>query len=89
LEAGIPGGLFYYRKKINAVGWQSFWVLTGVVSKHIGYLGEPVSRYGIRNDQQAIVRQIVVKKLNGQANEMISVSGNKASLHASREPELF
>ena len=85
----MAGGLFYYRKKINGVGWQSFWVLTGVVSKHIGYLGEPVSRYGIRNDQQTIVRQIVVKKLNGQANEMISVSGNKASLLASRYPELF
>ena len=64
-------------------------MLTGVAGKHIGYLGEPVSRYGIRNDQQSIVRQIVVKKLNGQANEMISVSGNKASLLASREAELL
>jgi hypothetical protein len=89
LEAGIPEGLFYYRKKINGIGWQSFWVHTGVFSEQIGYLGELVARYGIRNNQQSIMRQIVIKKLNGQANEMVSVSGNKASFFASREPELI
>ncbi|MHB8482543.1 MAG: hypothetical protein ACYDBV_07390 [Nitrospiria bacterium] len=50
--------------KIDTIRRDSFLVFHGVLFNFGGYQGKPVTRTGIRDNQQAKMRSVIVKKLN-------------------------